>query len=130
MKRAACVAAFGALGSSLCVSPASTGSVIGATPRAAALAATAKYAAHEIQVFYPNHPGLTYKLGNCKLLFRRPWVAWGCAYETGVLGPQAGAPRECVVLKLALKRLPEANYRATVAGIVRITHSPRCPPWP
>ena len=127
--RAAC-AAFGSLGLLLCASPASAGSVIGATPRAAALAATAKYAAHEIQVFHPNYPGLTYKLGNCKLLFRRPWVAWGCAYETGALGPEVGAPRECVVLKLALKRLLEANYRATVAGIVRITHSSLCPPWP
>ena len=124
MTRAAHAVALGSLGLSLCAAPLSAGSVIGATPRAAALAATAKYAAHEVKVFHPNVPGMTYKLGNCKLLFRRPWVAWGCAYETD------GGPLDCVVVKLALKQLPEASYRATVAGLVRVTHSSPCPSWP
>ena len=124
MKRATFAAALASAALSIYASPASAGSVTGATARAAALAATEKYAAHEIQVFHPNDPGLTYKPGNCKLLFRRPWVAWGCEYQTD------RSPLDCVVLKLALKRLSDANYQATVAGLVRITHSSPCPPWP
>jgi len=110
MKRAASAAALALLGFSLCASAALAGSIVGPTPRAAALAKTGKYAAHEVEI-HPNYPGLTYKVGTCKLLFRSPWTAWGCAYQIDGWSRNVGAPHECVVLKLALKRLSEAATR-------------------
>jgi hypothetical protein len=97
--------------------------VIGATPRAAALAATAKFAAHEVST-YTNHPDVTYKLGNCQLLFRHPWMAWGCKY--GIYGLAPSGPPICDHLRVAVKRLPDGTYRATALGKRDVTREVPC----
>jgi hypothetical protein len=78
--------------------------VIGPTPQAAALAATKKFAIHEVKAW--NQPGVSYTLGTCRVLHRRPWVAYGCAFELH------GVPLYCHgLVTVGVRRLPDGTYR-------------------
>ncbi|MHB8468229.1 MAG: hypothetical protein ACYDCH_00505 [Gaiellaceae bacterium] len=103
MKRLILVSALAAVAAAGVVSGAS-GAVIEPTPQAAALAATQKFVLHDIHAW--NRP-LRYTLGTCRVLFRRPWVAYGCQYRIH------GLPSECLdLLTVAVKRLAGGRYRA------------------
>ena len=97
----------------LAASLASTG-VIGPTPHAASLAATTRYAQHQVRAW--NRPGVSYSIGSCRVLHRRPWLAWGCEWELH------GAPQgECLErLILGVKRLPDGRYRAVALKDVEV----------
>ncbi|HET7567822.1 MAG TPA: hypothetical protein VFJ91_07520 [Gaiellaceae bacterium] len=84
---------------------AASASVIGPTPRAAALAATKKFAAHEVVAW--TEPGVSYTLGACRLLHRRPWLGYACGFELH------GVPDYCHgVLTVSVKRLANGTSRA------------------
>src|ERR1051325_1210735 len=83
----------------MAVTPSASAGVIGPTPKAAALAATEKYARHEVQAW--NRPGASYTLETCRMLHRRPWLAWGCEWEL-----HGTPPPECLLrLIVAVTRL-------------------------
>ena len=85
--------------------PNAVAGVIGPTPQAAAIAATKKFVLHDLKAW--NRPGATYRLGTCRVLHRKPWVAYGCEYQV------YGIPSECLnLLTLGVKRLPDGTYRA------------------
>ena len=92
--------------------------VIGPTPRSAAIAATKNYAAKQVRAW--NRPGVTYSLGKCGVVHRRPWLAWGCDMQLhGTTQP------DCVFrLILSVKRLPDRNYRATAVKLAQV--DPTC----
>jgi hypothetical protein len=85
------------------------GSVTGSTPRLTAEAAMKQYVANQARG-YTNYPNITYKLGQCKRLFVKPWVAWGCAYQLNFGG---SFPTHCYTLTIAIKHLSD-SYRGTV----------------
>jgi hypothetical protein len=62
---------------------------------------------------YTNFPNITYKLGHCKRLFAKPWLAWGCKYELNFGG---SSPTHCYTLTIGIKRLSDSSYRGTVRG--------------
>jgi len=79
--------------------------VIASTPQAAALAATKKFAIHEVVAW--NRPGVAYILGTCHVLHRKPWLAYNCGFELH------GVPSYCHgVLTVAVRRLAAGSYRA------------------
>ena len=92
--------------------------VIGPTPRAAALAATKQYAEKQVRAW--NRPGVTYSLGECGIVHRRPWLAWGCdMHLRGTTQP------DCLDrLILSVKRLPDRSYRAMSVKLTQV--DPRC----
>jgi hypothetical protein len=122
MKAVATVAAIVGAGVATLAAIGSPGYVIGKTPRETALGAAKRFAIHEVRV-RPNYP-LTYKLDNCRLLFRQPWVGWGCYYEIDGYGPTA-AP-ECDLLVVAVKRVAAGTYRGTGIRLKTVRVSP-CP---
>jgi hypothetical protein len=78
--------------------------VIGPTPQAVALAATTKYAGHEVKAV--NQAGVSYTLGTCRVLHRKPWLAYGCAFELH------GYPEYCHgVVTVGVRHLPDGTYR-------------------
>lgn len=80
--------------------------VIGRTPSAAALAAAKKAATHEVVAW--NQPQVSYTLGSCHLLHRKPWLAYVCSWDLH------GVPNYCHgQLTVAVRRLPDGMYRAT-----------------
>jgi hypothetical protein len=78
--------------------------VYGPTPQAVALAATKKFAIHEVHAW--NQPQVSYTLGTCRLLHRRPWVAYVCGFEIH------GVPMYChFAVTVGVKRLADRSYR-------------------
>jgi hypothetical protein len=78
--------------------------VFGPTRHAVTLAATKKFAAHEVKAW--NQPQVSYTLGTCHLLHRKPWVAYNCGFELH------GVPDYCNgVVTVGVKRLPNGTYR-------------------
>ena len=78
--------------------------VYGPTPQAVTLAATKKFAAHEVKVW--NQPQVSYTLGTCHLLHRRPWLAYGCGFELH------GVPLYCHgLVTVGVERLADGTYR-------------------
>lgn len=69
------------------------------------MAATKRFAAHEVVAW--NRPGVAYILGTCRVLHRKPWLAYNCSFELH------GVPPYCHgVLTVAVKRLADGTYRA------------------
>jgi hypothetical protein len=88
--------------------------VIGPTPRAAALLAARHYAEKQVRAW--NRPGVTYSLGACQVLHRRPWLAWGCEMEL-----HGTPPPECPYrLILAVRHLPDGAYSATAVKLANV----------
>jgi hypothetical protein len=82
-----------------------SGGVIRPTAPSAASAAAKKFVLHDIRAW--NRAGISYTLLGCRVLHRRPWVAYGCRYEVH------GIPSECLdLLTLGVKRLADGSYRA------------------
>jgi hypothetical protein len=78
--------------------------VYGPSPQAVTLAVTKKFAAHEVKAW--NQPQVSYTLGTCHLLHRRPWLAYSCGFELH------GVPRYCHgVVTVGIKRLANGSYR-------------------
>lgn len=92
--------------------------VVGPTPRAAALAATKHYAEKQVRAW--NRPGVTYSLGKCRIVHRKPWLAWGCEMQLhGTTQP------DCLYrLILGVRRLPDRDYRATAVKLAQV--DPTC----
>jgi hypothetical protein len=87
---------------------AATAYVIGATPLAAARAATEKHAAHEVVAW--NRPGVSYTMGTCHVLHRKPYLAYECGWKLH------GVPDYCQGrLDVAVRKLADNRWRA--AGI-------------
>lgn len=90
----------------LSIAPVADAYVVGPTAVTAARTATKKYVEHDIHAW--ARPA-TYKLGACRVLFRRLWLAYGCQYRVH------GLPNECLdQVTVAVKRLPDGQYRGTV----------------
>lgn len=82
--------------------------VIAATPLAAARAATEKHAAHEVVAW--NRPGVSYTMGTCRVLHRKPYLAYECGWKLH------GVPDYCQGrLVAAVRKLPDSRWRA--AGV-------------
>jgi hypothetical protein len=78
--------------------------VYGPTPQAVALAATTKFAMHEVHAW--NQPQVSYTLGTCRVLHRRPWRAYVCGFELH------GVPMYChFAVTAGVKRLADGKYR-------------------
>ena len=91
------------------MAPAALAGAIGPTPLAAALADTKKFAQHEVRAV--NRPGVSYTVGTCTLLHRKPWLAYTCTWELH------GTPGECVDrITVAVKRLASGMYLAGEVG--------------
>jgi len=90
--------------------------VIGPTPQAAALADTKKFAEHEVHAW--NRPSVTYTVGSCRLLHRRPWLAYSCDWKLhGIQG-------QCLTrITVAVKRLADGSYSAAEVDTKIITNS-------
>jgi hypothetical protein len=88
------------------------GSVTGSTPRLTAEGAMKQYVANQARG-HTNYPNLTYKLGDCRRLFAKPWLAWGCRYMMNFGG---ASPTHCYTLTVGIKRLAASSYRGTVRG--------------
>ena len=74
------------------------------TAQAAALAATKRFAAHEVKAW--NQPQVSYNLGTCHVLHHRPWLAYACTFELH------GVSNYCHgVVTVGVKRLAERNFR-------------------
>lgn len=87
---------------------AASGYVIGATPLAAAFAAARKHAAHEVVAW--NRPGVSYTMGACNVLHRRPYLAYTCGWQLH------GVPDYCHGrLTVAVRRQADRQWRA--AGV-------------
>jgi hypothetical protein len=79
-------------------------SVYGPTPQAVALEATEKFAIHEVHAW--NQPQVSYTLGTCRVLHRRPWLAYVCGFELH------GVPMYChFVVTVGVKHLADRRYR-------------------
>jgi hypothetical protein len=77
---------------------------LGKTPVAAALARTDRWLQHEAGGY---GGAATYKLGTCKLLHRRPWLAYTC---TGAI---YGRGKAChITLTLAVRKVAPDWYNA------------------
>lgn len=88
--------------------PTASAYVVAPTARAAALAATKKFVEHDIRAW--ARPA-TYRLGTCRVLHRKPWLAYGCEYRV------QGIPGECLnFVTVAVKRLPDGEYRGAEVG--------------
>jgi uncharacterized membrane protein YecN with MAPEG domain len=80
--------------------------VIGATPLIAARAATKKHAAHEVVAW--NRPGVSYTMGTCRVLHRKPYLAFECGWKLH------GVPDYCQGrLVIAVRKLTDTRWRAT-----------------
>ena len=91
--------------------------VIGPTAQAAVLAAANKFAAHEVHAW--NQPNSSYTLGTCRVLHRRPWVAYTYGFELH------GVPGECRgAVTVGVKRLANGNYRAQEITSKSLTQGP------
>jgi hypothetical protein len=78
--------------------------VYGLTPQEVSLAATKKLAMHEVHAW--NQPQVSYTLGTCRLLHRRPWLAYVCGFELH------GVPMYChIAVTVGVKRLADRKYR-------------------
>ena len=87
-----------------------TGAVIGPNPRAAAQASTKKYVLHLLSQVggNPNWAGVTYQLLPCRLLHRKPWLAYACEYKLD------GAPGDCdAEITAGIRRLSDGSYKAS-----------------
>ena len=81
-------------------------SVIGATPLAAARAATEKHAAQDVVAW--NRPGAYYTMGTCRVLHRKPYLAYECGWKLH------GVPAYCRGrLVAAVRKLPDGRWSAT-----------------
>lgn len=87
------------------LSAASAGAyVYGPTPQAVALAATKKFAVHEVHAW--NQPQVSYTLGTCRLLHRGSWLAYVCGFELH------GVPMYChFAVTVGVKHLGDRKYR-------------------
>jgi hypothetical protein len=84
--------------------------VYGPTPQAVALAATKKLAIHEVHAW--NQPQVSYTLGTCRVLHRRPWLAYVCGFELH------GVPMYChLAVTVGVKRLADHRYRGLEVGV-------------
>jgi hypothetical protein len=91
--------------------------VIGPTAKSALLATANKFVAHEVHAW--NQPNASYTLGTCRLLHRRPWVAYTCGFELH------GIPGECRgVVTVGVKRLADGEYRAQEIISKNLTQGP------
>ena len=78
--------------------------VYGPTPMAVALAATNKFAAHQVKAW--NRPQVSYTLGTCRVLHRKPWLAYNCTFELH------GVPLYCHgLVTVGVRRLADGKYR-------------------
>lgn len=78
--------------------------VYGTTAHAVAVAAMTKFAAHEVKAW--NQPQVSYSLGTCHVLHRKPWLAYNCTFELH------GVPSYCHgVVTVGVKRLAAREYR-------------------
>lgn len=113
------VAALVACMSAVCLVAADANAyIVGPSPRAAAFAATKSYAEKQVRAW--NSPSVTYSLGKCGIVHRRPWLAWGCQMQLhGTTQP------DCVFrLILSVRRLPDRRYRATAVKLTQV--DPTC----
>lgn len=86
--------------------PVASAYVVAPTAQAAARAATKKFVEHDLR----GRPA-TYKLGTCRVLHRKPWLAYGCEYRVYGLSDQ------CLdIVIVAVKRQPDGRYRGTEVG--------------
>jgi hypothetical protein len=82
--------------------------VIGTTPLAAARAATEKHARHEVIAW--NRPAVSYTMGTCRVMHRKPYLAYECGWELH------GVPAYCQGrLVVSVRRLADGRWRA--AGV-------------
>jgi len=80
--------------------------VIAATPLAAARVAAEKHAAHEVVAW--NQPQVAYTMGTCRVLHRKPYLAYECGWKLH------GVPDYCQGrLVVAVRKLPDSRWRAT-----------------
>jgi hypothetical protein len=92
------------LAACLLVARASSAYWYGTTARAAALTTTEHYAAHEVEAW--NRPRVSYTVGTCRLLHRKPWLAYVCGFELH------GVPLYCHgVVTVGVKRLAAHRFR-------------------
>jgi hypothetical protein len=83
--------------------------VYGPTPQAVALAATKRFATHEVHAW--NQPQVSYTLGTCRVLHRRPWLAYVCGFEIH------GVPMYChFAVTVGVKHLADRKYRGQEVG--------------
>jgi hypothetical protein len=98
--------------------PVASAYVYAPTARAAALAATKKDAEADIRAW--GGPA-TYKVGTCRVLHRKPWLAYGCEYRVH------GIPTQCLnLVTVAVKRLTVGRYRAAVVKWHDLRDQPPC----
>ena len=84
--------------------------VYGPTPQAVALAATKKFAIHEVHAW--NQPQVSYTVGTCRVLHRRPWLAYVCGFEIH------GVPMYChLAVTVGVKYLADRKYRGQEVGV-------------
>jgi hypothetical protein len=78
--------------------------VYGPTPQGVALAATKKFAMHQVHAW--NQPQVSYTLGKCRVLHRRPWLAYVCGFELH------GVSLYChFAVTVGVKHLDDRKYR-------------------
>jgi hypothetical protein len=90
----------------LAQAPIASAYVAAPTAQAAARAATKKFVEHDLR----GRPA-TYKLGTCRVLHRKPWLAYGCEYRV------YGLLDQCLnIVIVAVRRQPDGQYRGTEVG--------------
>ena len=80
--------------------------VIASTPLAAARMAAEKHAAHEVVAW--NQPQVSYTMGSCRVLHRKPYLAYECGWKLH------GVPDYCQGrLVVAVRKETAGRWRAT-----------------
>jgi hypothetical protein len=97
--------------------PGASAGVIGATPQAAARKATDKWGRRQVRAW--NRPGASYTLGTCRIVHRRPWLAYGCAIRLHGMGTLD----QCLLFVITgVKRLAVGTYRAEAVKIKQLNN--------
>jgi ketosteroid isomerase-like protein len=103
-RRLVALLALGVL--ALTMSAVASAYVIASTPLAAARMATEKHAAHEVTAW--NQPQVAYTMGTCRVLHRKPYLAYECGWKLH------GVPDYCQGrLVAAVRKLADGRWRAT-----------------
>jgi hypothetical protein len=90
----------------LAMAAAASAYVIAGTPLGAARLAAEKHAAHEVIAW--NQPQVAYTMGTCRVLHRKPYLAYECGWKLH------GVPDYCQGrLVVAVRKLPDSRWRAT-----------------
>jgi hypothetical protein len=93
-------------GLALTMSAVASAYVIASTPLAAARLATQKHATHEVAAW--NQPQVSYTMGTCRVLHRKPYLAYECGWKLH------GVPDYCQGrLVVAVRKLADSRWRAT-----------------